>query len=88
MPVALFYLLIGTEDVPIASGEDPPRRGKPKRPNINLSPNNSNLFCLGQRAENQNLNYPNSIPAIVAVIRQAKDAANKERRPSRLRFPC
>gem|GEM_PF-983513 len=29
---------VGREDVPIASGEDPPRRGKPKHPNINLLP--------------------------------------------------
>jgi hypothetical protein len=38
MPVALISLLIGTEDVPIASGENPPPRGKPKRPSIYLAP--------------------------------------------------
>jgi hypothetical protein len=56
-PVALFSLLIGTEDACLPVGrEDPPRRGKPKRPNINLLQIIFLSFLpTGKVADNQNL---------------------------------
>gem|GEM_PF-320886 len=56
-----------TEDVPIASGEDPPGRGKPKRPNIILAPIIFwSILLSGKVADNHNPYY------ILAVLKMKK----------------
>jgi hypothetical protein len=54
MPVALLYLPIETEDACLPVGrEDPPQRGKPKRPIINSHQLYTCLFCpTGKVADN------------------------------------